>query len=159
MIGAETVAFLERGTALIFATVAADGEPRAARAWGLTVLSASGPEVEIRLLIDADDEQSAANLDATGQIAITAACVKTLRSTQLKGRATRVEPATDEDRERSARYVDAFVTDILETDRTPPEIIARHVPVRLRACTVSIGELFDQTPGPGAGARLERAAQ
>jgi hypothetical protein len=32
----------------------------------------------------------------------------------------------------------------------------RLVPVDLLACTVEVDELYDQTPGPGAGARLER---
>jgi len=159
VIGAETVAFLEGGCALIVGTVAADGQPRATRGWGLTVLPGSDPdELSVRLLLDGDDPVARENLAATAVIAITAGNVRTLHSTQLKGRSVGIEEATDPDRERADRYVEAFVSDIVAVDRTPRELIVRMVPSGIVACTVAVTELYDQTPGPGAGAPIAGSA-
>lgn len=157
MIGAETVAFLEGGCALIVGTVAADGEPRANRGFGLTVLPGNA-DVAVRVLLEANDPRVRENLETTGHIAITAGNVQTLYSTQLKGRAVAIELATDTDRERATRYVNAFADDVVAVDRTPRELIARMMPPDVFAVTVAVSELFDQTPGPGAGARLGEPA-
>ena len=135
MFAPETTAFVEAGPALIVGTVGTDGAPHATRGWGLTVLDRGIGE--LRLLLDADDDQARANLVETGAIAITATDVPTLRSMQMKGTCTEVAPATDLDMERSARYRDAFFTDIEAIER--------------------VGELFDQTPGPAAGTPMQRA--
>lgn len=158
MIGPEIVAFLEGGCAIVVGTVAHDGEPRANRGWGITVLTATdAPELSVRLVLGANDAVLRENLEATGRIAITAGNVQTLRSTQLKGRARALEPATGADRERARCYVDEFVNDIVRVDRTPRELIVRMVPAEYFACIVDVDELYDQTPGPGAGAPLEPA--
>jgi hypothetical protein len=155
----ETVAFLESGCAVIVGSVGADGEPRANRGWGITVLpDADDTKLRVRVLVDASDPVVRENLERHGAIAVTAGNVRTLRSTQLKGHARAIEPATAADRDRAARYVAAFVGDVVETDRTPRELIERMVPADFVACVMEVDELYDQTPGPGAGARLERAA-
>ena len=160
MIGAETAAFLEGGCAIIVGTVAADGEPRSNRGWALDVLrdGADDAGIEVRLLLEAGDPVLRENVETTGHIAITAGNVQTLHSTQLKGRILTVEDATDADRERAQRYVDAFASDVVAVDRTPRELIVRMTPPEFFAITVAVSELYDQTPGPGAGARLERTA-
>ncbi len=151
----EVTAFVEGGSGLIVGTVANDGAPLANRAWGLTVLDhATG---DVRVLLDAGDLATLANLEATPAIAITATDVRTLRSLQMKGIASTIEPATEADAERSARYCDAFFTDIEEIDRIPRELPARLTPDALVACIIRIRDLFDQTPGPVAGARVEHA--
>jgi len=155
MFAPETTAFVEAGPALIVGTVGTDGAPHATRGWGLTVLDRGIGE--LRLLLDADDDQARANLVETGAIAITATDVPTLRSMQMKGTCTEVAPATDLDMERSARYRDAFFTDIEAIERTPRELPERLAPTALSACTVRVGELFDQTPGPAAGTPMQRA--
>jgi hypothetical protein len=156
VIGAETVAFLEGGCALIVGTVGGDGEPRANRAFGLTVLPGAA-DVAVRVLLDTNDPVIRENLETTGHIAITAGNVQTLHSTQLKGRAVAIEAGTDADRERAARYVREFADDVVAVDRTPRELIARMMPPDVFAVTVAVAELYDQTPGPGAGGRLETA--
>jgi hypothetical protein len=145
-----TRAFLEAGSALIIGTVDAGGQPHAGRGWGLDVVAG----MQMRLLLDASDAGTLAHAAAGGAIAVTAADVRTLRSVQLKGHAVGVEDATDEDRARSERYCEAFFTDILETDGTPRALTARMVPPDVVACTIEVDELYDQTPGPGAGAPL-----
>jgi hypothetical protein len=149
---AATKRFLESGCALIVGTVNADGEPHANRGWGLTVLPGDGDH--IRLLLDADDPRALADLTAAGAIAITGADVRTLQSVQLKGRFVGSEPADDDDRARVRRFCDGFFGDVVAVDGTPRELLERLVPDDYVACTIAIGEVYDQTPGPGAGAPL-----
>jgi hypothetical protein len=143
-----TTAFLHTGCALIVATVAPDGEPRASRGWGVEV---AGPTT-VRLLLDASDVVTNEHLLSGRRIAITATDVRTLRSLQLKGPPSSVvEPATALDVERSERYCALFFDDVCDTDGTPRWKLERLVPVALAACLVEVDEMFDQTPGPRAG--------
>lgn len=148
----------ERGCALTVGTVGPDGAPHASRAWGLTSTPAATSPV--RLLLDADDATTLANLERAGshggRIAITGADVRTLRSFQLKGRVTSLEAATEEDHEKADRYCDDFFADILVTDGTPRVLTERLRPARYLACTVEVEEAYDQTPGPHAGSRVQR---
>ncbi len=146
-----TIAFLESGCALTVGTVDSENAPFATRAWGLTVLGGT----EARLLLDADDAPAVSGAAGTRAIAITAVNVPTLRSTQVKGRVLRVEPATDADRDRADRFCDEFFGDIAETEKTPRHVIEHIRPADYCACIVTIEERYDQTPGPGAGAPIE----
>ncbi len=150
----ETTAFLESGSALLVGTVSPDGEPHASRGWGLDVTSAGDP-TRVRVLLDVDDTTGLEHAAAGGAIAVTAASVRTLRSVQLKGRSLGLEPATPDDAARAQRYLDELFTDVHETDGTALAVLARFAPRGVVACAVEVGERFDQTPGPGAGARVE----
>lgn len=154
MFGPDDVAFLERGTAFIVGTVSADGAPHASRGWGMDVLG----DAQVRLLLDADDDGALANVAATGVIAITAADVRTLHSTQMKGRVVGVEAGDEADAARARRFCDQLFCDIQETDNTPYETLEHMVPSSYAVCLVDVEESFDQTPGPGAGAPVGRAA-
>lgn len=151
-----TIEFLSGGCALIVGTVSGDGVPIATRAWGCSVLP--GDDATVRLLLASDDTTTLEHVAPGGRIAITAADVRTLRSLQLKGRAVRVEPVTDADGQRAHAYVDAFFTDIEETDGSPRSVLERLVPVGYVACIVAVEELFDQTPGPRAGRHVDSGA-
>ena len=152
MSDAATAEFLEGGCALIVGTVGPGGEPYATRAWGVNLLAADVSAV--RVLLDANDRRSLDDVGGGGRIAITAADVPTLRSVQLKGRCTGVEPGTDQDRARAERYAEAFFADVERTDGTPRHLLERLLPFDFAACTVVVEELYDQTPGPGAGAPI-----
>jgi hypothetical protein len=160
MIDEATVRFLEGGCALIVGGVGPDGAPHATRGWGLDVLpglpgpnAEPGPGLTVRLLLAADDPLVAPDADI-GALAITAADVTDFRSLQFKGRARGVEPADDADRARAARYCAAFFADIAEADDTPMSVVSRLAPGGYVTCTVDIDRVFDQTPGPGAGAAV-----
>lgn len=155
MFDEQTRQFLESGCALIIGTVSDDGEPHAGRGWGLDVLA--GDETMVRLLLDADDATSIAHAAAGGAIAITATSVATLHSLQLKGRSLRVEPVSPEDAERGARFCDDFFTDIVNSDQTDRALVERLTPAGYVACVAVIREVFDQTPGPKAGAAVRAA--
>ncbi|MBK5288993.1 MAG: pyridoxamine 5'-phosphate oxidase family protein [Acidimicrobiia bacterium] len=148
----EHVSLLVDDRALIVGTVSAEGVPRATRGWGTTIVPG---ESEFRLLLDADDETTLENLRATGAIAVTGACVRTLRSVQVKGRVRSIETPTALDLAMADRHAAMMFLAIEETDGTPCEIGHRLVPADFVVCLVDAHVLFDQTPGPAAGAHVE----
>jgi hypothetical protein len=154
MFDPETQTFLESGCALIVGTVGSDGAPHAGRGWGLEILDGD-PEPRFRLLLDVEDERTLEHLSDGGAIAVTATSVLTLRSIQLKGRASDPEATTPDDHRRARRYIDQFFADAHMVDQTPWNRFEAFLPAGYVACTVEVHERFDQTPGPGAGARIE----
>jgi hypothetical protein len=152
----EMVTFLQSGCSALVGTVGPAGDPHAGRAWGIDVVDAEAGR--LRLLIDADDELTVRHLADLGAVAVTAANVPTLRSVQLKGRSLGVEAATDADRRRARRYCDEFFTDIEQTDGTERSLPERLVPASYAVCEMQVDDVFDQTPGPGAGAPMTGAA-
>jgi hypothetical protein len=158
VLDAELTALLESGCALIVGTVGRDREPHAGRAWGLTVLADECGTGRVRLLLDADDEVTVRHVAAGGRVAITGGNVETLKSRQIKGRAVALFDATPDDDARAARYCAAFFAEVARADGTPLELLERMRPRAFAACVVEVGECYDQTPGPGAGARVEAGA-
>ncbi len=145
---------LESGCALIVGTVDAAAVPDATRGWGAQVLPDG---VHVRVLVAADATTSLANLRSPGAVALTATDVSNYRSVQAKGTAVAVEPATDEDRRRRERFTAAFFGAVHDVDGTPEELLAQLPPAEYAAFVMTVEDLFDQTPGPSAGARLETA--
>ena len=158
----EIAAFLGGGRAFIVATVGEANEPHATRGWGLELVDEpridGGRARRVRLLLDADDVCALEHVRRGRRVAITAADVRTLRSVQLKGRTVGLEVAGADDDARAARYCDAFFADITAIDGIQRGVLDRLVPSRYAACAVDVEELYDQTPGPGAGAPLGTGA-
>ncbi len=153
-IGPETAPRFLDGSALIVGAVDQDGAPWAIRAWGAAVLEDGAA---LRVYLDADDAHVLPLLTTGAAIAITGGCVRTLASAQVKGRVRLVEELTALDVAIRERATELFVRDVNETDHTPRGLIDRMVPERFVACTLDVDELFDQTPGPQAGATLPPA--
>ena len=152
MLAPETVRLLEAGSALVAATVTRDGEPFAARGWGLTVVS---PEAgEVRLLVAADDTAALEHLRAGAPIAITGGDVRTLRSVQLKGAIAAVEAALPPDERKATQYREDFFRDVSESDGIPYDLLERLRPSGFVAVVAIVDDAYDQTPGPGAGAAM-----
>jgi hypothetical protein len=153
------VGLLPGGCALIVATVGPDGAPLATRGWGLLVLSPTdGGALRIRLVVDADDAPALDQLAPARRVAVTGADVRTLRSAQVKGRIVEAEPATADDEQLAATYCDDFFDAVVQTDGADRRLLERLVPSRYGAWVVVVDEVFDQTPGPEAGARVREAA-
>lgn len=147
----DVMSIIEAGTSLIVGTVGPDGEPRASRAFALTVVD---PDANVvRLVLSADDPIVVANL-ATGALAVTAADVRTLRSVQLKGRITQIEPPTVDDLATAHEHAELFFAAIADTDGHPPSLTRQLLPIDSIAVEMVVEELFDQTPGPSAGSRV-----
>jgi hypothetical protein len=155
MLDAEMVRFLEGGSALVVGTVDGDGVPHACRGWGLDVLAADSGS--FRLYIDDHDSQARENLAAGGSVAVTAADVTTLRSVQLKGTSLGEHPLPGDAEARVARYTSAFYGDIEATDGMRHRLLERLTPGGVVAVGLSATDLYDQTPGPSAGQRVDPA--
>ena len=145
---AAIVELMESPCSLIVGTVDADGLPDATRGWGVLVLDGGA---QIRLLLAANAAVTLRNLRSTGRIALTATNFRTFDSVQVKGIALAVEEATDADRARFEKFCADCVRTLHEIDDTPEALIGRFMPSGVVACIMTADELFDQTPGPGAG--------
>jgi hypothetical protein len=91
-----------------------------------------------------------------GQIAITFEEVGTLETYQLKGRYLSHKPAEPADREFSSRAVDRFVKglQLLYMNDQIADLFRASIPAPSIAVEIEVHEVFLQTPGPGAGARI-----
>ena len=152
---------LELGSALIVATAAPDGEPRAARASSWSVVDPAARRV--RLAVSADDPVMVATLHQHAErdvhLAVTGADVATLRSLQLKGRVVAVDDPDPADLDLSLRHQDLFVAKIEATDGHPRDVVWRFLPASLIMVEMLVEEAYDQTPGPEAGAALRAASR
>jgi hypothetical protein len=153
MAAEDRVAYLLAGRfALIVALVGEDRRPYATRGWSLTVLP--GRPAQVRLVLGSDDGPALQEGQGSRPIALTAADPLTLRAVQFKGRAGPVELATADDQVAVARFCESFFGVVEELEGTDRRLLERMIPDDFVACTVVIDELYDQTPGPGAGAAL-----
>lgn len=151
LIDDELRAFVESPCSLIVGTVDGDGHPDATRAWGVEVLPGAR---RLRVLLATNADTSLVNLRANGRIALTATNFVTNDSTQLKGHVTTVEARTSADQIRFEAYCARCVEILAEVDRAPRELISRMTPPGVVACVMTVEQVFDQTPGPAAGAQL-----
>lgn len=156
MLDAEAIALFEGGSALLVGSVGPGNEPHASRGYGVTILDGAGTRA--RVLVSADEPSTLDNLRENARVAVTATDVRNLRGIQVKGHVTGVDAPTPEDRDCARRYLDAFFAVVYETDGVERELLERVIPTDYVACTIAIDGSFDQTPGPGAGTRIERPA-
>lgn len=148
-----TIRFLHGGCSLLVGSVSPDGRPHAGRAWGLTVVD--NERAHVRLLVDVNDTTTVANLQPGAAVAICTADVETLRSLQVKGRVLAVEEADEADLAKQEQYTFEFTGDIHRTDGDPMEKLRRWADCSVIACLIALDDVFDQTPGPSAGARVQ----
>jgi hypothetical protein len=150
-IGPETAARFDAGSALVVAAVDPDGTPFAIRGWGAVLVDEG---TALRVYVDADDTEVVPRLTPSASVAVTGGDVRTLRSAQVKGTVRILDELSALDIAARERATERFVQDVHETDHTPRDLLERMVPERFVACTFDVTELFDQTPGPQAGATL-----
>jgi hypothetical protein len=152
----ELMAMIDSGAGLVVATVSDDGEPRADRAWAAAVVDENRRRV--RFVMSADDPAVVRNLEA-GSVSLTGAEVVTYQSIQLKGRPVVVEPPTDDDVEMARVQTASFFAAVHRADGNPVEALSRMLPLQMVAVEMIVEETFDQTPGPSAGAVIDRTAR
>jgi len=141
---------LESPCSLLVGTVAPDGLPDATRGWGVDVL---GPD-RLRVLIAADAPRTLANLSGGGRVALTTTNFRTMVSWQLKGRALLLEAASAADRIYFDEFCAGCLGILVPLHETAEERISRMIPAGVVACEMLVEQVFDQTPGPDAGARV-----
>jgi hypothetical protein len=96
-----------------------------------------------------------ANLEANGAIAVGFSPPTIARALQIKGVVVSVREPEPAELERAERHLAAFSAEA-EQFRLPRGLASRIFGARsdLLSVTVSIDEVFDQTPGPRAGRRV-----
>ena len=144
------------GAAVIVGTCDAARVPEVSRAWGFCVLRA-GNAIEI-CVYAGSGRRTLANLAENARAAVTITSQTTYRSVQVKGGAG-VTAADEADLRRVAEHQRAFVEEVAAIG-LPKEASVRlfedertDSPAMMKI-RVGLDAVFDQTPGPGAGARL-----
>jgi hypothetical protein len=140
------------GYSMIVGTVDDDGAPRATRGWGVKVVDDDARRV--RFTMSADDSLAVSNLRGR-RVALTGADVRTLQAVQMKGPVLAVGAADEDDLARMSAHTDRFLAAVEETDGTPPRLLSRVLPLSVIAVEFEVQELFDQSPGPSAGAAIQ----
>jgi hypothetical protein len=149
----EMAAFLEQGNSMLVATRNAALEPHATRACGVRVLGADRIAV---LLPRATAAQTRANLQENGDVAVCVGSPTDFRTVQLKGRCLGVTDCSPEDLLLSEQQLRGFA------DAVAPLGVGRAQARNLWlfdcwCIEVHVTSAYTQTPGPGAGARIEVA--
>ncbi len=148
----EVVDFIESGVSILVGTRDAGLRPACTRAMGAAMDAARA--VLTIYLPEPTAARALANLRDNAQIAVTFSRPMTHRSLQIKGICTGVRPSTDADRLVQERYRAGYAEQLQVVG------VRRAVSSRLAywpsvAVDVAIGDVFVQTPGPGAGRRLD----
>jgi hypothetical protein len=139
------------GAAVVVATVSDDGRPALTRGWGprydrehhtltLSITAPAGsPTLE--------------NLESTGAIAVTASQPLTYHTLQVKGTVDHVDVPSEQDRAEALAHLGRFVAEVAQLGLTaaPVDNLFRG---DLRTVTFAVGEMYDQTPGRGAGSAV-----
>jgi hypothetical protein len=139
------------GVATVVATRDDRMRPSLQRGWALAV-SEDGREVTVCVPAP-PGSQTRENLEAGGAVAITCSRPTTYRTVQVKGQLVAIHDPTAEQRAAAEAHADAFSQEVEELG-LPPGAGRRMFDTDLVAVTITVAELYDQTPGPRAGARL-----
>jgi hypothetical protein len=95
------------------------------------------------------------SLEDNGQVAITIEEYPAHEAYQFKGQYVRHRPATQEDAEIAKHIRDNFMTAVLPiAGQVAVHALRSFVQSPVLAVDVDVREVYVQTPGPGAGARL-----
>lgn len=126
--------------------------PAIARGWGLHASAGSGL---LELCVTAPvGSPTRANLERRSAIAIAFSPPTIATALQVKGTVTRVATPDAEALERAERHLAAFTAEAIKVGVPADHPRRMFVPSEFVSVTVSVEEVFDQTPGPGAGRRL-----
>ena len=151
----ELIRLTDTGVALIVGTSDGRNVPELCRGWGVRVLS---DRLQLEVCVPlGSGARVLANIVETGNIAITLVQPTTYRSFQVKGRAQVVGEPSAGDLERVSRHQQRFIEEVAAIGMAGPEAArlfdSESVP-GMSVIRMTVESLFDQTPGPGAGARL-----
>ena len=149
---AELVDFVESGASVLVGTRDMQLRPETMRGAGCIVAQ---DRKSLRLLLPAiTGRRTLANLEAGSPISVTFNRIHDHRSVQVKGMCLQVRPTDASEHEVVRRYLAAF-TESLYFVGLSRAIVRRMRVEPCMAVEIDVRELFEQTPGPGAGARLE----
>lgn len=155
LISAELADFLESGLAMVVGTRDAALRPDGAAALAVLVHQ---DRTHLTLFVsDASAARLSRSLAQSPRIAVVFDHPSSHRACQLKGTVVSVRPATEAERPAIDRQRHALDRD-LESIGIPPTMFAQWKAWPGTALEIRAQELFEQTPGPGAGDRLQGMA-
>lgn len=143
--------WLQGGSSVIVATADSDGMPATCR--GIAIAAGKDPDTLVLYLPAATAHEALANIATTRRVAVAASFPLSHRTVQVKGvtRGVRLAPSSDEAFVRERWRLFADVLGEIGMRRGVVQRVA-HWPAF--AVEMSIEEVFNQTPGPNAGAPL-----
>jgi hypothetical protein len=151
MVDPQLAAFLEEGLAIHIATRDRRLAPDGTRATAIRT-EPGGTHVVVYVPAIAE-ARVVPNLEANGQVAVVLVRVRDERSCQLKGVFAGARKARDDERPFVMEQWDRFVQNI-EQIGLPRAVTGQWTMWPCLAIALQVTELFDQTPGPRAGAKL-----
>ncbi len=126
--------------------------PAIARGWGSEV-SASGRVLELCVTAPVGSP-TRANLTERSAIAIAFSPPTIATAIQVKGVVTRVAAPDAQALARAEKHLAGFTAEAAKVAPRADQSRRMFEPSQFLSVTVSVEEVFDQTPGPGAGRQL-----
>lgn len=151
----DLVEFLHGGVAILVGTRNADMRPASSRA-GAARVHADRRRVDI-FLPERSGEQTIANVRGNGRLAVTFSRAIDHRSVQLKGNAAVVRPARPDEEAITLQYLETWAAEV-ELVGMPRSTIKRFWTWPAVVVELDVEAIFEQTPGPAAGAKLAGGA-
>lgn len=149
----DLVDFLESGVSILVGTRNAARRPETARACGAQV---GADREHLSIFLGASwSGRTVEDLEETGLVAVGFSRMLDHFSIQVKGDEAVVRSATEEERIVPERYRAAYVEQ-LYMGGLPRSLTTRFRVWPAKVVTFRVREIFVQTPGPGAGAPLDR---
>jgi len=148
----DLVAVIHGGVAAVVATRSERMVPAITRGWG-TEVSAEGQVLDLCVAAPVGSP-TRSNLGQHTAIAIGFSPPAIATAVQVKGSVTRVTAPAAEAVERAERHLSAFIATAAEVAPQPELFRRQFAPTEFLSVMISVEEVFDQTPGPGAGRRL-----
>jgi len=151
MIPDSIVALLQTGISVMVGTRDTSNMPECTRAWGIhTAADRRTVTILLSFVIDA---KTIENLRENGNIAVTCTRPTDHITCQLKGQVRSMKPATSVDREMSKRWHREFMAELTAIG-VPSTLGEAWITEPTVAVEMTVTDVFDQTPGPGAGKRI-----
>ncbi|WP_374436695.1 pyridoxamine 5'-phosphate oxidase family protein [Inhella sp.] len=151
LIGPEQAQWLQRPLSIIVGSRDAQLRPHLMRAVGAR-LSADRRQLCL-LMPRAHADALCADIEANGQVAVVFSEPHSDRTLQIKGQDARLSPCQPEDAALAEQHLQGFVGEIGQLG-FPAEVA--HTVLRAGSeclrIEFTVGAVFEQTPGPGAGA-------
>jgi hypothetical protein len=151
----EQVRFIESGVSISAASRDVRRVPSVCKVVGCRV---AADRRQVTVLVDtAQAGQLLQDVAFSRTLAVVFCLPSSHRTLQIKGSDAREVALAAGDAELAGRHREAFADDLLPLGYALPFALATHgfQPERLCALSFTIDALFEQTPGPNAGVRLE----
>src|SRR5919201_3077316 len=150
MIPRQVADLLQTGVSVIIGTRNAALMPECTRAWGIRVTADGKATV---FLAETISQRTLENLRENGLIAISCTRPTDHVACQLKGRVRSIRPASAADRDAARQWHREFIGEIIAIG-VPAELCEAWIAEPTVSVEVDVTDVFEQTPGPGAGEKL-----